>query len=183
YGRLTGSVAYTLGWSMRRYPGLNNGNYFPYKYDRRHNIAMQLNYLVSRHIELGAAWVYGSGNMSTMPLQAYNSWVAAYVRDINSQSGNTQPQTGEQLNVYTEKNGYRLPAFHHLDLSFTYKKRVGNIEHRFNFSVYNVYNHFNVFEIYSDYRINADGTRAVVFKQLSLFPVLPSVSYTIKFGV
>jgi hypothetical protein len=182
YGRVTGSVAYTLAWSERKFESMNGNQYFPYKYDRRHNVAIQINYLVSKHIEIGASWVYGSGNMVTLPLQSYNSWVAVYYHDYNVQNGYHQPESGEQVTLYTAKNGYRLPSYQHLDLSFTYKKTVRHTEHRFNFSIYNAYNHFNIFEVYSDYRVAADGSRTVVFKQLSLFPVLPSLSYTVKFG-
>ncbi len=183
YGQVTGSVAYTLAWSQRKFDALNDGKYYPYKFDRRHNIALQVNYLISKHFEVGLAWVYGSGNMFTLPLQSYNSWNAVFYRDIYVQNGYTAPQSGEQISVYTGKNNYRLPPFHHLDLSFTYKKKVKRLEHLFNFSVYNVYNRYNIFSVYTDYRSSPDGTFSLVFKQLSLFPVLPSVSYTIKFGV
>ncbi|MDB5284277.1 MAG: outer rane receptor for ferrienterochelin and colicin [Bacteroidota bacterium] len=182
YGRVTGSIAYTLAWSERQFTDLNSGNYFPYKYDRRHNIATQLNFIINKHFEIGASWVYGSGNRMTLPLQSYNTWVAAYYHDYNVQNGSKQPENGEQVTVYTGKNEYRLPAYHHLDISMTYKKKVKKLEHQFNLSIYNVYNHYNIFEVYSDYRIAADGSRVIVYKQLSLFPILPSISYGIKFG-
>jgi hypothetical protein len=85
------------------------------------------------------------------------------------------------ITVYPGKNNARLPSYQHLDVSVTYRKRRKNLEHAFNFSVYNVYNHFNIFSVYSDYRTNPDGSRVIVYKKLSLFPVLPSLSYTIKF--
>ena len=121
--------------------------------------------------------------MFTLPLQSYNSWTGVYFHDYNVQQGYTKPQTGEEITVYTGKNNYRLPAYHHLDLSLTYKKKVKKLEHLFNFSIYNVYSRQNIFSVYSDYRTDSNGARTQVFKQLSLFPILPSVSYTIKFGV
>jgi outer membrane receptor for ferrienterochelin and colicin len=181
-GRITGSIAYTLAWSNRKYAGLNDGQSFPYKYDRRHNIAVQANFLATEHIELGIAWVYGSGNMFTMPLQSYNSWGGAAYADYLASQGYNKPQTAQEITVYTGKNGYRLPAYHHMDVSFTYKKKVKNLEHVFNFSIYNVYSRQNIFSVYPDYRTDADGVRRQVFKQLSLFPILPSLSYTIKFS-
>src|ERR1019366_5700092 len=96
YGRVTGSIAYTLAWSDRKFADLNGGDYFSYKYDRRHNVAIQLNYIINKHFEIGASWVYGSGNMITLPLQSYNSWVAAFYHDLNVQNGYKQPQSGEQ---------------------------------------------------------------------------------------
>ena len=183
FGRVTGSVAYTLAWSDRKFAGIDNGNWFPYKYDRRHDIAAQLNFLVNKHIELGAAWVYGSGNMVTLPLQYANSWNALQYYDNNVHNGASAPQTGEELSVYSGKNGYRLPSYQHLDLSFIYKMKVKKLEHLFNVSIYNVYNHFNVFAVYSTYGVDANGNGITAYKKLSLFPFLPSFSYTVKFGV
>ncbi len=162
YGKITGSIAYTLAWSDREFTGLNYGAWFPYAFDRRHDFAAQLNYVISKHFEVGAAWIYGSGNMVTLPEQRYNN------TSYNSY-GNTY------ITAYTSKNAYRLPSYQHLDISFTYRKQIKHTEHVFNFSVYNVYNHYNIFEIYS--------VSQNEMKQLSLFPVLPSLSYTIKFGV
>ena len=183
FGRITGSVAYTLAWSDRKYTDLNNGDWFPYKYDRRHDVAAQLNFLVNKHIELGSVWVYGSGNMVTLPLQYYNSWNAVSSANGYVQNGSTTPQQGEELPVYTGKNGYRLPSYQHLDFSFIYKMKVKKLEHVFNVSIYNVYNHFNVFAVYPSSNIDANGNEVIVYKKLSLFPVLPSFCYTVKFGV
>ena len=183
FGRVTGSVAYTLAWSDRKFDGLNNGNWFEYKYDRRHDIAVQLNFKVNKHIELGSAWVYGSGTMVTLPVQYYNSWNAISYYNSNVQNGNPAPQTGEELPVYTAKNGYRLPSYQHLDFSFIYKFKVKKLEHVLNVSIYNAYNHFNVFAVYGSYSVDANGNTIIVYKKLSLFPVLPSFSYTLKFGV
>ena len=181
-GRVTGSIAYTLAWSERKFAELNEGKYFPYKYDRRHNLAAQVVVLVGKHFELGAAWVYGSGNMYTLPLQSYQSYPSVWYHDYLVSQGYGSSGYSQTVSVYTGKNNYRLPAYHHLDVSFTYRKRKKNLEHALNFSIYNVYNRFNQFSVYSDVRTNADGTRSTEFKQLSLFPVLPSLSYTIKFS-
>ncbi len=181
-GRVTGSVAYTLAWSERKFTELNQGNWYPFKYDRRHNFATQVVVLAGKHFELGVAWVYGSGNMFTLPLQNYQSFPSVWYHDYLISQGYNPNGYSENITLYTPKNSYRLPAYHHLDISFTYRKRVKNLEHAFNFSIYNVYNRFNQFSVYSDVRTNADGTRSTTFKQLSLFPVLPSLSYTIKFS-
>lgn len=181
-GKITGSVAYTLSWSQRRFVDLNNGKYYPYKYDRRHNLAAQITFLVGRHFELGAAYVYGSGNMFSRPVQSYHTFGVINSYDINLTSGNKYPNQNDLITIYSGKNNARLPSYQHLDVSFTYRKRKKNLEHAFNLSVYNVYNNFNIFQVYSDYRTNEDGSRTMVFKKLSLFPVLPSMSYTIKFS-
>jgi hypothetical protein len=183
YGRLTGSVAYTLSWSKRKFSLLNNGEYFPYKYDRRHNVAFQMNYNISKHIAIGLSWVYGSGNMISVSNQSYNTWSGVLQYDNYVKRGNPNPGSGEEIALYSGKNNYRLPAYHHLDISFTYKKRVKRNEHEFNFSIYNVYNRLNVFTVYQDYRNDSNGNRILVYKQLSLFPILPSLTYIIHFGL
>lgn len=183
YGRITGSVAYTLSWSNRKFSTLNGGEAFPYKYDRRHNIALQMNYNVTKHIALGLSWVYGSGNMISVSNQSYNTIDGVVHYDNYVKRGNPYPGSGEEIALYSGKNNYRLPAYHHLDISFTYKKRVKRNEHEFNFSIYNLYNRLNVFTVYQDYRNDSNGNRVLVYKQLSLFPILPSLTYIIHFGL
>jgi hypothetical protein len=181
-GKLTGSVSYTLSWSERRFATLNNNQYFPYKYDRRHNLAVQLTYLIGRNVELGAAYVYGSGNMFSIPSQSYHTFNVLSAYDYWLNRGSANPYYNDVVSVYPGRNNARLPSYQHLDLSLTYRKQVKKLQHAFNLSIYNVYNHFNIFAVYSDYRTNADGTRSIVYKKLSLFPVLPSISYSIKFS-
>jgi hypothetical protein len=182
FGRITGSVAYTLAWSERRFAGLNEGAWYPYTYDRRHDLAMQVNFLASKHIELGVAWVYGSGNMTTVQIQNYNSFAGVSVYALYAANGIPLNYT-QEITAYTTRNGYRMPSYQHLDLSFTYKKRVKKLEHRFNVSIYNLYNYFNVFGVIVLTSQAANGATNYTFKELSLFPILPSVSYTLKFGL
>jgi DNA segregation ATPase FtsK/SpoIIIE-like protein len=121
--------------------------------------------------------------MVTLPVQYYNSWNAVSSYNGGVQAGYPNPQQGEELPVYTGKNGYRLPSYQHLDLSFIYKMKVKKLEHLFNVSIYNVYDHFNVFAVYQSSGIDASGNSVTSYKMLSLFPILPSFSYTVKFGV
>ncbi len=183
FGRVTGSVAYTLAWSDRKFSTLNNGNWYPYTFDRRHDVAAQLNFLVNKHIELGAAWVYGSGIMVTLPMQNYNTWGGVTAAQQNVLNGYTGPQTQEEVTASTPRNSYRLPSYQHLDLSFTYKWKKKKLEQLFNCSIYNVYNHFNVFEIFSLPETGPNGATTQKYQELGLFPILPSFSYSIKFGV
>ncbi len=183
FGRVTGSVAYTLAWSDRKFSALNYGSWYPYTYDRRHDIAAQLNFLVNKHIELGAAWVYGSGNMATLPLQNYNTWGGVTNAQNNVFGGYTGQQYQEEATASTPRNAYRLPSYQHLDLSFTYKWKKRNLEQLFNCSIYNVYNHFNVFDLISLESSQANGAYQQKYQELSLFPILPSFSYSVKFGL
>ncbi len=181
-GRVTGSVSYTLSWSERKFESLNEGKFFPYKYDRRHNLAAQMVFLVGRHFELGVAYVYGSGNRLSLPVQSYHTFNGINYYDYTVAIGQGSGNQNDVVTIYGGRNNARLPSYQHLDVSFTYRKRIKRLEHAFNFSVYNVYNHYNIFAVYADYRSNPDGSRSIVYKKLSLFPVLPSLSYTIKFA-
>ena len=180
-GWITGSVAYTLSWSERRFETLNQGKYFPFKFDRRHNLAAQLNFLVGKGFEIGIAYIYGSGYRITLPNQYYQTWGSInnyndmIVRNDNFNKGS------EIIYVSKGKNNYRLPSFQHLDLSLTYRKKVRKLEHAFNLSFYNIYNHFNIFTVYATSRSNPDGSVSTTYKKLSLFPVMPSISYTLSF--
>ncbi|HEY0262520.1 MAG TPA: TonB-dependent receptor plug domain-containing protein [Chitinophagales bacterium] len=182
-GRITGSVAYTLAWSERKFKELNNGEYYPYKYDRRHNLAAQIAVHITRNFEIGLAYVYGSGNRFSVPEISYHSFgsiVNTYVYGL--QNGYPNPPQGNLIDVFSQKNNARLPSYQHLDLSFTYRKRVKKLEHSFNLSIYNIYNHFNVFMVYSQYSANPNGTQTVSFKKVGLLPITPSISYTIQFS-
>jgi hypothetical protein len=180
-GWVTGSVAYTLAWSERKFATLNQGKYFPYKFDRRHNLAAQLNFLIGKGFEIGIAYVYGSGYRITLPYQYYQTWGSINTFYAVNVPGNNTINGSEVIFLSRGKNNFRLPSFQHLDLSFTYRKQVRKLEHAFNLSIYNVYNHFNIFTVYATYRTNADGSVSLNYKKLSLFPVLPSISYTFSF--
>ncbi|GIV33521.1 MAG: TonB-dependent receptor [Chitinophagales bacterium] len=179
-GKVSGSLAYTLAWSKRKFDALNQGKFFPYKYDRRHNVAAQINYRFRKHFEISTSWVYGSGNAYTLAIQLYDSWYDVATHEFNVRNG-IPTASYAKVKVYAGRNNARLPAYHHLDLSFTYRKSIRRFGHTFNISVYNVYNRLNVFSIYRDSRTDKDGNIRVSYRQLSLFPVLPSLTYTISF--
>ncbi|MFN8310130.1 MAG: TonB-dependent receptor [Chitinophagales bacterium] len=178
FGRINGAVAYTLSWSDRKFSEVNDGKFYPYKYDRRHNLAAQLTFQATKNIELGLSYVYGSGYHYTLPVQYFYTYSGNtnfdYLHSIN-----TATSRGESVPVYTSRNGYQLPSFQHLDVSFTWHKKKKYVEHEVNVSVYNVYSHFNQFAVYSEIKFNPDGTVSRTYKQVSLFPVLPSITYTI----
>lgn len=172
-GKITGSVAYTLSWSERKFSEINHGNWYPYKYDRRHNLAVQVQYKINAHWEVSAAFVYGTGYRYTVPIQNYTSWYdnnamnssPAFFRDI--------------LPQYASRNSYVLPSYQHLDVGMTYRKKKKRLEHEVNVSIYNLYNHFNQFAVYAEEKYSESGTPYLKLKQVSLFPILPSLTYTL----
>lgn len=165
-GRFTGWIGYTLAWSWRKFNDLNNGNKYPAKFDRRHDLSVVAMYEVNQKWKLSAVFVYATGNATSLPEKFY------LVEGVLTQQ-------------YSSINQYRLAAYHRLDLGATYTpvpKRERKVKSSWSFSVYNAYSRQNPYFLYFDQSGSAfAGTLSVQAKQVSLFPVLPSVTYNFKF--
>lgn len=163
-GPFTGWLSYTLAWSIRKFKELNDGEYFFGKYDRRHEIALTIQYQVSKHWSLSSVFIYSTGNAMTLPAGRYMI-------------------QGEIVNEYTSVNGFRMPAYHRMDISATHTRKVNDkYESSWNFSVYNVYNRANPYYIFFEVNGNLDKYYlSVKAKKISLFPILPSISWKFKF--
>ena len=165
-GRLTGWVGYTLSWTYRRFEALNQGNKFPAKYDRRNDMSIVALYEQNKRWKFGATFVYGTGNAATLPQRFY------LINGVLSQE-------------YSNINQYRLPAYHRLDLSAIYSSRKNiyrKIKSEWVFSIYNTYSRQNPYFIYFDQSGNPlQGTLNVQAKQVSIFPIIPAVTWNFKF--
>ena len=174
-GPFTGWFGYTLSWSRRRFDALNDGAAFPYRYDRRHDVSVALAYRWTDRLDLGATWVYGTGQAITV---AEARFVDARVLDPDRY---VLPSRWAQLRTYGERGGYRMAPYHRLDLVLNWHfDRVlfgGGEGSTLSIGAYNVYNRLNPFYLFEGRR--PDGSR--VFKQASLFPILPFVSYRFRF--
>jgi hypothetical protein len=178
-GKLTGMVSYTWSKVMRKIDGVNqqtdaNGNAYGKSYaagyDRRNVLNIIGAYDYNDKWTFGASFTYSTGRPVTLPSGKY---------EID----------GYMPNTISDRNGYRMPDFHHLDLSATLNPRK-NAGRRFKgqwvFSVYNVYSRKNAFTIYTrtkrddDGNVIGDGTQKEA-RLIYLFPILPSVTYNIKF--
>lgn len=163
-GKLTGWVSYTLGWSRRKFPAINNGNAFPAKHDRRHDLSVVGNYRINNKWDCSAVFVYATGNAFTMP-------VAFYLIGENA------------VNEYGPHNGARMPAYHRMDLSVNYWfKRTLDKESGLNLSLYNAYARKN--PVFLGVKVDADKeNKTVRFKKKAryLYTLIPSISYTFKF--
>ena len=179
-GQFTAWLKYNLGWSTRNYPELNDGKTFYYKYDRRNDISIVLQYKLKKHFDFSVAWTYGTGWRMTTPNSNYASDATLHNYDIAN-----EPLTGSQnMNTYwNSRNNYVLPAYHHLDIGMNYTKQGKRVLHQLNISVYNVYNRKNIFTVFRQTEEDKNGNSYKVFKQLSMFPAIPSIGYSIHFEV
>ena len=165
-GKLTGWIGYTLSWTWRKFPQLNAGEKFPAKYDRRHDLSVVGIYELSKKWKLSGVFVYATGNTITLPERFY------LIEGVLAQQ-------------FSALNQYRLNSYHRLDFSATYVPKPNSTK-KFRsswvFSVYNIYSRMNPYFIYIDQEGSvADNTLQVQAKQVSLFPVIPSVTWNFKF--
>ena len=170
-GRTTGWVGYTLAWSTRRFDDLNGGQRFPYRYDRRHDVSVVLNHRFSDTKELAASWVFGTGPAVTLPIGRAPSF-----SDFGGLGG-AGFFFGDVAEDYGQRGGFRLPSYHRLDVALNLHKTTRWGERTLSFGAYNAYNRKNPFFVYLSQGF--DG--APQFRQVSLFPIVPSVSYRFRF--
>ncbi len=166
-GRLTGWLGYTLAWTWREFPQLNKGKRYPAKYDRRHDLVAVATWELNKRWSLSGVFIYGTGNTTTLPERFYF-------------------MDGTLIQGYGNINSYRMASYNRLDLSAIYtpkpKKEKRRIKSSWTFSIYNVYSRKNPYFIYFDQEGSvADGSLTVKAKQVSLFPIIPSVTYNFRF--
>lgn len=164
-GRFSGWLGYTLGWTWRKFNNLNGGKKYPAKFDRRNDLSLVGSYELNKRWKLSADFVFGTGNAATLPQRFYIF-------------------EGTLTQEYSAINEYRLPSYHRLDFSATYtpvQKRARKIKSQWVFSIYNVYSRRNPYFIYFDQEGNPlEGSLKIQAKQVSLFPVIPSVTWNFK---
>jgi len=165
-GKFTGWIGYTLSWTNRTFPTINFGKTFPYKYDRRHDISFVLSYKINEKIDFSGTWVYASGNAITLAIANYQGFVY----------NNNYPMLTNTLQYYGGRNNFRMPAYHRADIGFNFHSSNKWGSGTWNISVYNLYNRWNPFFIF----YTNEGGKEVA-KQVTLFPLIPSVSYGFKF--
>lgn len=169
-GRTTGWVGYTLSWSYRQFDDINQGRRFPTRHDRRHDLSVVVLHELSKRINLTGAFVYGTGNAYSLPVARFA------FQDVQGKSATVVP-------VYSDRNSFRLAAFHRLDLGLVLKLKPKRGEADLTFNAYNAYNRRNPYFVYFEQVKDEDDNETLGFraKQVSLFPVIPSVTYNFKF--
>lgn len=165
-GRFTGWIGYTLSWTWRKFPSLNSGDKFPGKYDRRHDLSVVGTYQLNPKWTLSSVFVFGTGNAISLPERFY------FIDGVLTQE-------------FSRVNAYRMAPYHRLDISATYtpvQKKARWYKGSWVFSVYNVYSRLNPYFLYFDQEGSAaNGTLSVTTKQVSLFPIIPSVTWNVHF--
>jgi hypothetical protein len=154
-------ISYTLSKTEKSIGEIQNGRYFPAKYDRTHDLNLVLS-TKHRQWTFSGLFKLATGNAITLPVAKYF---------IN----------GKLINEYGNRNAFRMPTYHRLDLAATLKPKMHS-RSTWVFSVYNVYNHANPYYLHFDVSGNVDEYRLDIdLKKVALFPVLPSISYEFSF--
>lgn len=179
-GSFTGWIGYTLAWTKRTFDELNFGRPFYPRHDRRHDVSIVLVQRIGESWELGATWVYGTGQAFTIPTGQYH-FEHQEVTDPNAH----HDMNSQRLD-YTARNEYRIPAFHKLDLNFAHSFTMFKLPFKLSLNLYNAYGHKNVFAQFVDREYTQDPNTLewydkYVFKRYTLFPFVPTVGLSFKF--
>lgn len=178
-GKTTGWIGYTWSKAQRQFDregqNINFGKPFYAKYDRRHDVSITVSHRFNDRIDVGATWVYNSGTRATLAVQSYNP-------PDGTNFGHGPGSIYEPIEYIPERNNYLMPAYHRLDVGANFHKKKRHGTRTWSVSIYNVYNRKNAFAIWPDNDYNSQtGQQETFLSQATLFPIIPSVSYSYKF--
>lgn len=167
-GNITGWISYTLSWSKRQYPEgeINNGKWFYDRFDVRHQFNAVASMDLNKKWDITLAFVINSGQRTNVPVAQYYNFDR-----INSDYMILEP---ELVNVYGDRNNFRMPVYYRLDLGINYKKKTQKGQIIWSFNVYNATNHKNAFFVFTTDKPNK-------LRAYSIMPIIPTLSYTYKF--
>lgn len=160
-GKFTGWIGYTLSKTEKQFDYINDGEWFSARQDRTNDVSVVGTYQINKKISVSATWVYYTGDAVTMPS-------GTYIVD------------GQLVPLYTERNGYRMPDYHRLDIGLTLKgKETKKFKSSWNFSLYNAYARENAYSI--TFQVSEDNSPQLESVQTALFSIIPSVTWNFKF--
>ncbi|MCC7244172.1 MAG: TonB-dependent receptor plug domain-containing protein [Saprospiraceae bacterium] len=172
-GKFSGWIGYTLSWAWRQFDDLNFGKKYPYKFDRRHDFEIVGTYKLTDRIQMSGTWVFSTGNAVTFPTSSYlgQGTNLGYV---------------DFLDHTPERNNFRFPSYNRLDFGIDFKKQKRRYERTWSVGAYNAYSRKNPFFLYLDSTYEYDpvtgrSTEKKNLKQVSLFPIIPYISWAFKF--
>ncbi len=171
HGKFAGWLGYTLSWAEQQFDDLNLSRKFFARYDRRHDVSLVGSYRANDRVTLAATWVYGSGNNFTLPTSE-----SRVVKNERINSFIFQNTIGEFDNI----NNFRAEAYHRFDAAIRLHKKKKRGIRTWEIGVYNLYNQKNPFYYFKDTR-NTNAGQETKLKKITIFPMIPSVSYTLEF--
>ncbi len=178
-GKLQGWIGYTWSVIKSQFDELNNGQWFYPKHDRRHDIKVVLTYNLNKDWEFSADWVYSTGQPFTMPTSAYYFGGDG---NVNTPGSNDLFDFYDLKYQYSGRNEYRASAYHRMDVNVSRKAKLFGLPIVWTLNVYNVYNHMNPFTIYIGDEYNPNNrTSQYVLKQMTLFPIIPTLGVRLSF--
>ena len=173
-GKTTGWIGYTWSKAERQFDNLNWGEKFYARYDRRHDVSFVMTHRFSKRFDVGMTWIYGTGNAVTLPTQNISPTYIPYVQNF----------TNTSYEYYGRRNNYRMPAYNRMDIGFNFHKQKKHGIRTWNIGFYNVYARQNPFFLYFDPTTEEEYQstgKSRKLTQLSLFSIIPSISYSYKF--
>jgi hypothetical protein len=162
-GKLTGWIGYTLSRTEKNFDGINNGDYYAARQDRTHDLSIVAIYQLNKQWSFSSNFIYYTGSAVTFPSGKYQ---------VNNQT----------VFLYTERNGYRMPSYHRIDLAATYeniKNKTRKYQSSWTFGIYNLYGRENAYSI--EFKDDPNNPAKTVAEQTTLFRFVPSVTWNFKF--
>ncbi len=173
-GQFTGWIGYTLSWTQLQFDELNFGKKYYARYDRRHDLSIVGMYKINKEWKISGTFIFGTGQAITLPLQVYP------LQSHTPLDKNGQPinYSGSPIGQYQGlKNSARMEPYHRMDIGVQHTKKKKWGESTVEFSAYNVYSRWNPYFYY----IGSDAKGNPALKKVSLFPIVPTVTWNFKF--
>lgn len=178
-GKLSGWIGYTLSWTKLRFDEINFGEYFWARYDRRHDISVVAIYKLRENITLSGTWVYGTGSAITLPLGEFpaTNWSPLTQYIPNNQY---YYEYYNMVTDYGEVNSFRMKAYHRFDVAVQFHKQMKRHKRTWEIGFYNAYSRKNPFFYFIENEYDGQSSISKL-KQVSIFPIVPSITYNIVF--
>ncbi|NJK98327.1 MAG: hypothetical protein HC905_28480 [Bacteroidales bacterium] len=164
--KLSGWLSYSISRNLRKFTNIDKGQYFPFRYERIHNLSMFMNYKLTENSDISFVWVFGTGNPITFP----NKYYYIYLPGLNNED------IKYIAHAYPSKNSFRMPSYHRLDVAYNIRKTYRKGFATWSFGIYNAYNHHNTYFMY--YNFSGDDVKLY---SISLFPIIPSLQFSYSF--
>ena len=168
-GKTTGWIGYTLAWTWRQFNQINYGIAFHPRYDRRHDLSVVLMHKLSKRVSISGTWIYSTGNYATVASGRFGFQ-------------DHLPDAIAPTPDYGRRNDFQMPPTHRMDLGMVWNLNTKRFESDLTFSIYNVYSRRNPYFVYYEEEVDEAGrTESFTPTLVSLFPILPAITFNFKF--